>query len=788
MTSIDDVGATDGACGSESESAQLPPIGDPPAKERIGICCSGGGIRSAAYNLGALQVLREEGVLDEADYVSAVSGGAYIASSFATVASESPQQSLTSNDPPVYAPGSPEERHLRNNSSYMAPHLGGKLHLLTRFVLGMAVQLALIGAIFFVVARFAGWLYGAAYGQLPAADPADAAGAAGAAGAAAAAGELADAGGVLAVPTLVLAAIAAFALIGLVLALIDLLKRPRTEKARAWRERWSRRALWAAGVLALVLIAVPQAILLARTVAVDLDLAAASESGAAAAELVRSVGAGAVGAVVLAAIGNLLVRRGRAIAIAVAGLAGPLAVAALVLWALNAAAAEGPTADQVGVWLAVVLALAIAWPLVDLTQWSLHPFYRRRLASAFFVQRTAEGGKGELSVKELDYAAPLKLSTLERRGQFPELIVCAAANVSDRGRLPPGRAATPFAFSRERVGGPVVGELPTAEYEARADRDVTLPAAVAMSGAAVSPVMGKKSIRAITFLMALTNIRLGVWVPRPRRVDEAAGARRVPLARGRLAGLLRRRPSPAYALKELFAHTSIDDRFLYVTDGGHYDNLGLIELLRRRCTTIYCFDAGGDPAGVYEALGEAVAFARTDLQVDIEIDPDDIVPSPKRRVSERDHVLGSFRYRISPSGMPIGEGGGGGGGGAGGVGRGGGRHGRTGRTGRDGREGAEADEGRSSGQIVYCRSAVTADAPWDVHQYHRKHRRFPNHPTFDQLFDDRRFEAYRALGAHTARKAVATVRAANRSPADQPDSRPADAPRPAASAADRPRR
>lgn len=85
-----------------AEEEEQPPHGEPvldPVPGRIGICCSGGGIRSAAYNLGALQALQEEGVLEHAEYVAAVSGGSYIAASYATVAATAPAGKL---DPPVY--------------------------------------------------------------------------------------------------------------------------------------------------------------------------------------------------------------------------------------------------------------------------------------------------------------------------------------------------------------------------------------------------------------------------------------------------------------------------------------------------------------------------------------------------------------------------------------------------------------------------------------------------------------------------------------------------------------
>jgi|SRR5215207_3034435 len=135
-----------------------PPVPAKPCPGRIGICCSGGGIRSAAYSLGALSVLRDAGVFrcvehEKRPVVSAVSGGSYIAASFATVASGLSDAGGTD----VYGPNSPEERHLRNNSSYMAPGLSGKVRLLARILFGMLRNLLLIGVAVFGV----GWLLGA---------------------------------------------------------------------------------------------------------------------------------------------------------------------------------------------------------------------------------------------------------------------------------------------------------------------------------------------------------------------------------------------------------------------------------------------------------------------------------------------------------------------------------------------------------------------------------------------------------------------------------------------------
>src|SRR5262249_51268173 len=133
------------------------PIEDP-QPDAIGVCCSGGGVRSAAFNLGALQVLQSAGVLKRARYLAAVSGGSYIAAAFSMVAQAwasgpRPPRGVVGHDdsnPDLiaraapFAPGSPEEQYLRNRSSYLAPRAMDKLFLVYRIALGIIFNIAFL--------------------------------------------------------------------------------------------------------------------------------------------------------------------------------------------------------------------------------------------------------------------------------------------------------------------------------------------------------------------------------------------------------------------------------------------------------------------------------------------------------------------------------------------------------------------------------------------------------------------------------------------------------------------
>ncbi|HSK96105.1 MAG TPA: hypothetical protein VK891_05755, partial [Euzebyales bacterium] len=385
--------------------------------------------------------------------------------------------------------------------------------------------------------------------------------------------------------------------------------------------------------------------------------------------------------------------------------------------------------------------LAFMMAVIDPTASSLHPFYKRRLCSAFAVERVPEA-VSPARVRERNYAKLVGLSESRPDG-WPELIVCAAANISDEGATPPGRNATPFVFTSDHVGGPDVGYVPTRTFEEvlgpRRKRDITLPAAMAMSGAALSPSMGKLGSRAQAFLLALTNVRLGVWLPNPRCIADAdaaaaaaredraaaqedgaamrkdAAAARTPLGdtRNPMARWYRNWPRPRliWLVREMLGRNRLNGRYLYISDGGHYENLGVLELLRRGCTTVYCLDASGDPADSFATLGQAMALARTELGIDIPANPDTLVSSRDGKLGGAAHLVVPFKYpqRNAPS-IP--------------------------------------------GTLIYVRAQVTGEAPWDVRAYRQRFPRFPNDSTINQIYTDEKFEAYRALGLHNTRAAL----------------------------------
>jgi len=723
----------------------------------VGICCSGGGVRSAAFNLGALQVLKEEGVLDRAHFLTAVSGGAYIAASHAIVANYSSDETLI-DQPAVYAPGSPEELYLRTHSSYIAPGLSGKMNALIRLLGGIAVNIVLVAAALFLLARPAAWLYTREIqiGEFGVTCPLQPG---------------------LAVqpdvalppdpfrnpdcppppgigdpqrpnmpidlnrwPLLTWSPLAA----GVLFAFVSLLARMR-ESVRQFVVAWSRR-LVALGLFFVVLVVVIPILVrfvrmvlpeLASAPIIDSVLRAFKVPGTAPEEqtsrLLQFLSLLVSSGVVAWVIRWLFSKRWSRLAMAVASVLGPLLVGGLFLSYLNDSTVAGAatmatrglnpplSGSDLGYWPAVLLALILSYGVADLTRWSLHPFYKRRLATAYSLRRIQERS-GRISSWEIPYDDMLRLSCSQPRTWKPELIVCAAANVTDPGATPPGRNASPFTFSAHSLGGWQIGYEQTTKYEAlfggkaigdpcdqsakgNLGQDFTLLAAVAVSGAAFSPSMGKMTRKSLTFLLTLANLRLGVWLPNPRWMDHWEKVASLPSAARKGAV----RPRPKYLIKEMLGLNKLDDRFLYVTDGGHYENLGLVELLRRRCTMIYCIDATGGEGDDFSTLGEAVEIARADTSVEIHIDPRDLVPDKESGWSPVGHVLGTVNYL----------------------------------------------DRKKLGRLVYIRTALTKDAPLNAKTYRRKNPDFPHDPTLDQSFDEEQFEAYRALGEQQTIGAVA---------------------------------
>jgi hypothetical protein len=134
--------------------------------------------------------------------------------------------------------------------------------------------------------------------------------------------------------------------------------------------------------------------------------------------------------------------------------------------------------------------------------------------------------------------------------------------------------------------------------------------AIAICGAAFGSAMGRQSMGTLNSVFAITNARLGVWLPNPRDVESED------FPPGRF---WQSRRDLRYWIHEIFGRYSPRGRFVLVSDGGHYENLGLVELFRRRCMNIVCVDASGDASGALTTVAQAIRLAQQELGVTFEL-------------------------------------------------------------------------------------------------------------------------------------------------------------------------
>jgi len=378
-------------------------------------------------------------------------------------------------------------------------------------------------------------------------------------------------------------------------------------------------------------------------------------------------------------------------------LAAPLVLLGILLFFASFASQRELRPGQLILWLGLAGPLLVIGAGADLNQWSLHPYYRERLITAFGLDPTT-----------MQEREPSMLGGLPP-GSIPELVVCAAANVSDERVTAPGRPVLPWTFSRDQVGAPKLNRVfdptasatvPAISFTGKLSTLQSLWTAVAVSGAAFSPSMGKMT-RAERGLMAIGNVRLGIWFPNPAMLGNDPDWYQT------------HHPRPFYLAKEAFGLHKATDRWIYVTDGGHYENLGLVELLRRGEHAIYCFDASGDSIDTFGTMAEAMRLAREELNIEIHFDPDELGADDKTGISPFGATAAWLTRRT-------------------------------------------ADGGKETyGWLVFAKLEVPKDAPFDIIDLARTLPKFPNNPTTDQLYTDQKFEAYRALGEHLGERAAA---------------------------------
>ncbi len=718
--------------------------GEPEQERRkLGISLSGGGIRSASISLGTLQALERPDLPGkpmgwwQAAEVTAISGGSNMAAAWSItrttrLAGHTTDSGVTfEGHKDAWAWGSdgeettPEERHLMENLGYLASRTprgdasdptsplqtgdavpppvpkwrpSAYATVLSGFLLNAALLLLCLWLVALPLGWFFGWL-----AALPGGCPRS--------------GDLDTRLGCLAGEPQLVTPTVIWLIVGLVGTVVWVgVGRVSSNRALLTGLRLLSLGGWVLGATMLfVLVLFPYLMLLAGLV----------QSGNA--SLLSLLGAlGSLGTVV-----QIL----RKPVVKYAPVVGGVVFAALVLfltayWANSAATrptlldGTSPVLDGAwawagaGWWVVGLLVLVLLWWLGNPEDWSLAPFYRGKLRLAYATYRIKDvawpyrndSGKGYAGkLYEPSFHQYLTRAMEPSRGT--PLTVCAACSVSSRGlKTHYGVPAMSTTFTPVRVSM-FVPEDDTGKWRSwscdtesmdRLSRRgngsrLTTMLAVAISSAAVAPAMGRYRLGPTSMLLTFANIRLGVWMPNPRYVNQVT-ERSTRLPRIRLG----------YLFKEFFGIHDPSDPYVYLTDGGHWEITGLVELLRKGdFREVVCVDADPGPGDAVKSISEAIdlAYLETGARVHLDLDPLRARRETSRapEYSERSVSVGFFESAVGHVGL-----------------------------------------------LWYAKPALTEDMPAALLAHRETHPDFPRISTLDQFFDTSTFVAYRNLGRYNA--------------------------------------
>lgn len=344
--------------------------------------------------------------------------------------------------------------------------------------------------------------------------------------------------------------------------------------------------------------------------------------------------------------------------------------------------------------LAAILLLAAGYIIgrvLSVNRFSFHAMYRNRLIRAY-LGASREGRRTPDVVTGFDVDDNLLMDDLKYNGRPFHLVNIALNLTAGEDLAWQQRQAMSFTVSHKHSGNWLLGYQPSKRYTDAGG--ISLGTAMTVSGAAASPNMGYHSSKALAFLMALFNVRLGAWLPNPKCSDEELLGSSTP-------------NSPLVLLREALGMADKEHRWVYLSDGGHFENLGLYEMVRRRSKLIVLSDAGADPGYDLGDLANAVHKIRVDMGIPIEqAKPPEF--QPKERGFSKHAALLRVRYSA-----------------------------------------IDGNPEESDGWILHIKPAVSGDEQRDVKQYSDAHATFPQQTTVDQFFDESQFESYRRLGEHS---------------------------------------
>lgn len=356
------------------------------------------------------------------------------------------------------------------------------------------------------------------------------------------------------------------------------------------------------------------------------------------------------------------------------------------------------------------LYLAFSMNLVlDLNKFSLHAVYRERLMRVYLSasHSTTHNANVLTGHDQNDHIQMHSLRSLplsHESVQRPFHLINIALNLASGKPLAwQERKTQSFSVTPLHCGSRLVGYRPSLLYGTNlASEAITLGTALAISGVTANRNIGYHLYPPVAVLMTLFNVRLGWWLGNP----------------GPAGRTTFQRSCPRFAIRpvvgELLGLNNETKPYVYLSDGGHFETLGLYEMVIRRCHCIVVVDAGCDTEHTFEDFANAVRKIRIDLGVTIEIDVEPLQIQEKTRFTREHWAIGAIKYSYME---------------------------------RDARDGV----------LIYVKPSLTGDEPVDVLQYHANHEEFPHESILDQYLDESQFECYRQLGEHIGMQVFANA-------------------------------
>jgi hypothetical protein len=360
-------------------------------------------------------------------------------------------------------------------------------------------------------------------------------------------------------------------------------------------------------------------------------------------------------------------------------------------------------------WILVAIGVLSVWALVfqwliNVNRFSLHALYRNRLIRAYLGASHAKRWPNWFTGFDPD--DNMHMTNIKTGGagdiHRPFHILNASLNLVHGSNLAwQQRMAEPMSFSALHCGNQNLEFRRSEKYGSI--NGISLGTALTLSGAAASPNMGYHSSPIVGLVMTLFNVRLGGWLGNPGPAGDGSVASECPPFSG------------LYLMYEALGLTNDQKEFVYLSDGGHFEDLALYQMIVRRCKLIVVSDADCDPGFEFEDLGNAIRKIRIDLGVNIVMDEfhmhprQDVGPDGNEMIAEGQHwVTGTIHYPETVNGQ------------------------------------------KCEGRLIYIKPGIYGHEPNDVLNYAAQHPDFPHETTADQWFNESQFESYRALGEFVA--------------------------------------